>query len=127
MTNSFGARLGPAMALGYVRAMNVALDRRVLHAVLLLIAWAGVSACAATHGHAERAQSPDTVAGAEAANANDPIVCGKEEVPGHRMPRRVCRHQSEIEAERAAAQSVIRQTQQQSQGTPSEKQAGGMR
>jgi hypothetical protein len=108
--------------------MSVTFDRRVLHAVLLLIAWAGISACSANHSQAEHAQSPDSVAGGEdTADANDPIVCRKEDVPGHRMPRRVCRHQSEIEAERAESQSVIQQTQQQSQASPTETLVRGQR
>jgi hypothetical protein len=67
--------------------------------------------CAGANARSEQPHPTDTGAGAETANATDPIVCRKEDVSGYRMPKRVCRHQSEIDADRTDAQKTLQQTQ----------------
>src|SRR5882672_1672953 len=85
-------------------------DRRAVQAILLLIGGALACGCAGAKSHTEQAD-PAQTAGTESATATDPIVCRKEDVPGHRMPKRVCRHQSEIDAERTSAQTLLQQAQ----------------
>jgi hypothetical protein len=89
----------------------VARNRSALHACTLLIAASSLLGCATANSHPD--QPPQEAAGAGAESEADPIVCRKEDVPGHRMPKRVCRHQSEIDDDRNHAQAVVRQVQTQ--------------
>jgi hypothetical protein len=104
--------------------MDMALGRRHLLGMQFVLAVVLGSGCtnAGSHTAPSPSPQPDTTAGAESASGADPIVCRKEDVPGHRMPKRVCRHQSEIDAQRDAAQKVMQQTQT----APSPAQQPGM-
>jgi hypothetical protein len=68
---------------------------------------------------AARAESPEptgpigqTQAAAQSAYYTKPI-CKKEHVTGSNIPKRVCRTQAQIDAERAAAQQLMKDTNAQ--------------
>jgi hypothetical protein len=87
--------------------MIIGLDRLAVRTGLWLIAGVIASGCAHSSSHTEPAQPTEVSAGADSGSSTDPLICRKEDVPGHRMPKRVCRHQSEIDADRAAAQTMM--------------------
>jgi hypothetical protein len=97
--------------------MILSIDRRTVQAIRLLIAGVLSCGCAGASRHTEQTD-PGMTAGAESASATDPIVCRKQDVPGHRMPKRVCRHQSEIDAERTSARTLMQQAQQPGSAQP---------
>ena len=90
---------------------------RTLVVVLAVLCGACVTARGSHTGAAEA--SPGEASEGQTAGSDDPVVCQREHVPGSRTKRRVCRHRSEIEAERGAAQDGLRGSRPQPPATES--------
>jgi hypothetical protein len=76
--------------------------------ILALFVSAALAGCSRTRPVEPETPPAASAAGGESPDA-DPIVCEKEEVPGSRMRKRVCRRQSETRAQREANQRGVRQ------------------
>ena len=93
--------------------------------MLVLFACAAPAAgCARTRPAEPAPAASDSAAGGEAQDGDDPIVCEKEEVPGSRMRKRVCRHRSEIRSEREANQDAVHQARPEPPPAPAPAMGG---
>lgn len=85
----------------------------------------GLAMLAGCARSARPAAHPESDDAAAVADADDPLICEKEQVTGSRMMKRVCRRQSEIRREREGTQSTIHRARPEPSLAP-EQGMGGM-